>query len=155
MLIMQVYHDSSRMRDFGRMPDSGKKIWLQSPFLTPIDVITSDVSPDSSRASRLWSISAPPVLPPQLWKTLHDRVRWLYHLIVRTLSWKQTGRDTWLSMFKTSDCIASHAGVVRPWAAWPKSTYLGVIWDKLKYSEGLDTQQPCRINVFECLVRRA
>jgi hypothetical protein len=26
MLIMQVYHDSDRMRDFGRMPNSGQKI---------------------------------------------------------------------------------------------------------------------------------
>jgi hypothetical protein len=26
MLIMQVYHDSSRMCDFGRMPDSDQKI---------------------------------------------------------------------------------------------------------------------------------
>jgi hypothetical protein len=26
MLIMQIYHDSGRMRDFGRMPDSGQKI---------------------------------------------------------------------------------------------------------------------------------
>jgi hypothetical protein len=26
MLIMQVYHDSGRMRDFGRMPDSSRMI---------------------------------------------------------------------------------------------------------------------------------
>jgi hypothetical protein len=26
MLIMQIYHDSGRMSDFGRMPDSGRKI---------------------------------------------------------------------------------------------------------------------------------
>jgi hypothetical protein len=26
MLMMQVYHDSGRMRDFGRMPDTGWKI---------------------------------------------------------------------------------------------------------------------------------
>jgi hypothetical protein len=30
MLIMQVYHDSGRMRDFGRMPDSSRKIGLLS-----------------------------------------------------------------------------------------------------------------------------
>jgi hypothetical protein len=26
MLIIQIYHDSGRMRDFGRMPDSDRKI---------------------------------------------------------------------------------------------------------------------------------
>jgi hypothetical protein len=26
MLTMQVYHDFNRMRDFGHMPDSGRKI---------------------------------------------------------------------------------------------------------------------------------
>jgi hypothetical protein len=45
MLIMQVYHNSIRMRDFGRMPDSGQKTWLrsyvrlQSHFPTPVDVV--------------------------------------------------------------------------------------------------------------------
>jgi hypothetical protein len=96
MLIMQVYHDSGRMHDFGHMPDSDHISRLRSHFLTPIDVTTSDVSPDSSCASRLWSMSALPILPPQLWKTSHGQVRWLQHLTTRTLSQKQTGRDAWL-----------------------------------------------------------
>jgi hypothetical protein len=45
MLIMQVYHDSDHMRDFDRMPDSGRKIWLRSYILTPV------VSPGSGRIS--------------------------------------------------------------------------------------------------------
>jgi hypothetical protein len=34
MLIMQVFHDSGRIRDFDRMPDSGRISRLRSPFLT-------------------------------------------------------------------------------------------------------------------------
>jgi hypothetical protein len=51
MLIMQIYHDSSRMRDFGRMLDSSRISRLWSHFMTPVDVTTSDVSPDSGCAS--------------------------------------------------------------------------------------------------------
>jgi hypothetical protein len=96
MLIMQVYHDSGRMRDFDRMPTFSWKIWLWSYILTSVDVTTSDVSPDSGHASWLWSMSAPPILSPQRWKTSHCRARWLQHLTARTLSRKQTRRDTWL-----------------------------------------------------------
>jgi hypothetical protein len=100
MLIMQVYHDSDRMRDFDHMPDSDRKIWLRSrlrpPFPTPVDITTSDVSPDPDHASWLRSMSTPSILPPQLWKTLHGRARWLQHLTTRTLSQKQTERDAWI-----------------------------------------------------------
>jgi hypothetical protein len=34
MLIMEVYHDSGCMPDFGRMPDSDQKIWLWSYIST-------------------------------------------------------------------------------------------------------------------------
>jgi hypothetical protein len=34
MLIMQIYHDSGHMRDFGRMPDSDRKTRLRSHLLT-------------------------------------------------------------------------------------------------------------------------
>jgi hypothetical protein len=64
MLIIQVYHDSGRMRDFGHIPDSGRISRLYSHFLTPVDVTTSDVSPDSNCASRLQSMSASLVLSP-------------------------------------------------------------------------------------------
>jgi hypothetical protein len=53
MLIMQVYHDYGRMRDFGR------KIWLRSYIPTPValltlvDVTTLDISPDFDCASWL------------------------------------------------------------------------------------------------------
>jgi hypothetical protein len=66
MFIMQVYHDSSRIRDFSRMPDSGRISRLRSPYPTPVDVTTSDISLDSGHASRLRSMSTPPVLPLQL-----------------------------------------------------------------------------------------
>jgi hypothetical protein len=59
MLIMQVYYDSNHMRDFDPMPDSDRKIWLQSYILTPVDVTTSDISSDSSCTSQLWSMSVP------------------------------------------------------------------------------------------------
>jgi uncharacterized protein (DUF2062 family) len=64
MLIMQVDHDSGRMHDFGHMLDSGHISRLWSPFLTLVDVTTSDVSLDSGRASRLRSMRTPSVLPP-------------------------------------------------------------------------------------------
>jgi hypothetical protein len=64
MLILQVYHNSGRLRDFGRMPDSGRISRLRSHFLTPVNIATSDVSPNSCRTSWLWSMSVPPVLPP-------------------------------------------------------------------------------------------
>jgi hypothetical protein len=89
MLIMQVYHDSGRMRDFGRMPDSDQKmrlrsyarLWsyvrLRSEDMTPV------VYPDSGRTSRFCSTS-------WLWSYLltsvthHDSGRWAcrmcYHL---------------------------------------------------------------------------
>jgi hypothetical protein len=51
MLIMKVDHDFGRMRDFGRMPDFDQKIGLRSPFPTPVDITTSDVSPNSDHAS--------------------------------------------------------------------------------------------------------
>jgi hypothetical protein len=43
------------------------------------------------------------------------------------------------SAFETSVPTASHARVVRPWAAWPKSTEPGMIWDKPEYPDGLST----------------
>jgi hypothetical protein len=114
MLIMQVSHDSgykpdtswkTRLwsedatpvvcpipvgrHDYGRMSDSDRKIWLRSHFPTPVDVTTLVVSPDSSRASRLRSMSVPQVLPTHLWNTMHGRARWLHHLTARTLSQKQ------------------------------------------------------------------
>jgi hypothetical protein len=88
MLIMQVYHDSSHMRDFGHMFNSGRKIWLRSYILTLVTI------PNFNCASRLWSMSAPSVLPPQLWKTSHGHARWLQHFTAQTLSQKQTGRNT-------------------------------------------------------------
>jgi hypothetical protein len=97
ILIMQVYHDSGRMCDFGRMPDSGHISRLRSHFLTSVDITTSDISPGSGCPSRLRSMSAPPVLPPQLWKTSHGWARWLQHLTTQTLSRKQTRRDAWLN----------------------------------------------------------
>jgi hypothetical protein len=109
MFIMQVYHDFNRMRDFGCLPDSGRKIWLWSYILTPIDVMTQVVSPNSGRASRLRSMSVPHVLPPQQWKTLHCRARWLQHLTTHSLSWKQTRRDAWLNQhLKPQHLTASH-----------------------------------------------
>jgi hypothetical protein len=43
MIIMQVYHDSDRIRDFSHMSDSGRKIWIRSYIPTPVAL------PDSGR----------------------------------------------------------------------------------------------------------
>jgi hypothetical protein len=76
------------MRDSGRMPDFVRKTrlqsyaWLYSHFLTPVDVTTLVVSPDS---------------------------KWLQHLTAQTLSRKQTGRDNWLvPCSKSRHLKASH-----------------------------------------------
>jgi hypothetical protein len=42
MLIIQVYHDSRCMRDFGRMLDSGRKIRLRLYIPTPVSLSDSD-----------------------------------------------------------------------------------------------------------------
>jgi hypothetical protein len=41
MLIMQVYHDSGRRRDFGRMSDSGHISQLWSEDMTPVVYLDS------------------------------------------------------------------------------------------------------------------
>jgi hypothetical protein len=76
--------------------DSDCIFWLQSHFLTPFDIMTLVVSPDSGRASRLRSMSRPHVLPHRLWKTSHGRARWHQHLTAWTLSQKQTRMDAWI-----------------------------------------------------------
>jgi hypothetical protein len=61
MLIMQVYHDSDRMRDLDHMPDSGRKARLQSyaqllsKDMTPVICLTPVERYDSGRISRLRS----------------------------------------------------------------------------------------------------
>jgi hypothetical protein len=74
-----------------RRYDSGRISRLRSSFPTLVDVTTSDVSPDSDRASRLRSMRVPPILPPQLWKTSQGRARWLHHLTTRTVSQNRLG----------------------------------------------------------------
>jgi hypothetical protein len=44
MLIMQVYHDSGRMRGFARMSDSGR-------ILTPVALLDSGRRPNFGRLS--------------------------------------------------------------------------------------------------------
>jgi hypothetical protein len=110
-------------RDFGCMPNSGWKIWLWSYILTLVAFPDSCRCHNSGRASRLRSMSVPHILPPQLWKTSYGRARWMQHLTAWTLSRKQTERDAWLyQRSKPLYLAALHARVVRPWAAWPKST---------------------------------
>jgi hypothetical protein len=136
--------------------DSSRISWLQLHFLTPIDVMTPVVSPDSDHASQLWPMSMPHVLPPQLWNTSHSRARWLQHLTTQTLSRKQTRRDAWLNQHsKPQYLTASHAQVVRPCAAWPMTLSLG--WSERNSSIQKDSipLQLRRINVFECLITRA
>jgi hypothetical protein len=138
------------------MLDSDRKTWLWSHFLTPIDATTLVVSLDSNHASWLWSMSVPHVLPPQLWKTSHGWARWLQRLTARTLSRKQTGRDTWLDQHsKPQYLTASQAQVVRPCATWP--TTLSPAWSERNPSIQKDSVplQLRRIKIFECLVRRA
>jgi hypothetical protein len=106
MLIMQVYHDSSRM------PDSGWKIWLRSYILTLVALPNSGWCHDSGRASQFRSMSMPHALPPQLWKTSHDQTRWLQYLTTQTLSRNQTRRDAWvIQCSKQQHLTASHVQV--------------------------------------------
>jgi hypothetical protein len=51
-------------------------LWCRH-LVTPVICPTSIIYLDFDHASRLWSMSVPHVLPPQLWKTSHDRTRWL------------------------------------------------------------------------------
>jgi hypothetical protein len=61
MLIMQLYHDSGRMRDFGRMldsghmPDYGRKTWLRLYITTPVALSNFGWRHDSDRIFWLWS----------------------------------------------------------------------------------------------------
>jgi hypothetical protein len=68
--------------------DSSCIFWLQSHFLTPVTLPDSGRCHDSDHASLLRSKSVLHVLPTHLWKTMHDRVRWLQHLTTQTLSRK-------------------------------------------------------------------
>jgi hypothetical protein len=96
-----------------RRYDSGRISRPRSHFSTLVDVMTLVVSPDSDHTSRLRSMSVPHILPPQLWKTLHGRVRWQHHLANQKFSRKQTGRDAWLDQrSKHQYLTASHAQVV-------------------------------------------
>jgi hypothetical protein len=122
----------SWLRSYARLR-SHAQLWSED--MTPVVYL------DSDRPSRLWSMSQ---LRTYLLTPIahHDSDRWecrlSYHLscerlhkaglddciilqpgqLVKT-DWE--GHMTW-SVFKTSDHTASHAGVVRPWAAWPKGT---------------------------------
>jgi hypothetical protein len=53
MRIMQVYHDSDRLHDFGHMPNSGRKEWLWSYVPTPVVLLDSDQHHDSGCISWL------------------------------------------------------------------------------------------------------
>jgi hypothetical protein len=53
MLIMQVYHDSDRMRDFGHMSNSGQKMRLWSYIQLRSKDMTPVIYLDSSRTFRL------------------------------------------------------------------------------------------------------
>jgi hypothetical protein len=136
--------------------DSGRISRLRSHFLALVDITTPVVSPDSRRASRLWPLSVPHVLPPQLWKTSHGRARWSQHLTARTLSWKQTGRDTWLvQCSKPQHLTYSHVQVS---VLVPRNQQtLSPTWSERNLCIQKDSVplQLKQIKVFECLVRRA
>jgi hypothetical protein len=51
MLIMQVYHDSGYMRDFGHMPDFSRKMRLRSYVRLRLEDMTPVIYPDSRRTS--------------------------------------------------------------------------------------------------------
>jgi hypothetical protein len=51
MLIIQVYHDSGCMRNFGRMPDSGQKMRLLSYVPLRSEDMTPIVHPNSGHTS--------------------------------------------------------------------------------------------------------
>jgi hypothetical protein len=55
MIIMQVYHNSGRMRDFGRIPDFGRKMRLRSEDMTPIVYLDSGDTSRLRLTSRLRS----------------------------------------------------------------------------------------------------
>jgi hypothetical protein len=105
--------NSGRMLDSDHMSNFGHKIWLRSYIPTPLALFDSGRCHDSGRISWLRSMSMPHILPPQLWKTLHGRVRWQHHLANQKFSRKQTGRDAWLDQrSKHQYLTASHAQVV-------------------------------------------
>jgi hypothetical protein len=129
---------------------------LRSYIPTPVALPDSCRYHNFGRISWLRSMSVPHVLPPQLWRTSYDRVRWLQHLTIRTLSQKQTGRGAWLDQHsKPQYLTASHVQVVWPCAAWP--TTLSLAWSERNLSIQKDSVplQHGQIKVFECLVRRA
>jgi hypothetical protein len=118
--------------------------------------MTSIISLDSICASWLRSMSVPHVLPPQLWKTSHDRAWWLHHLTVRTLSQKQTGRDTRLvQRSQPQHLTALHVQVLghvpRDWRT------LNLAKSERNPSIQKDSVplQLKWIKIFDCLVRRA
>jgi hypothetical protein len=89
ILIMQVYHDSERMRDFGCMPDSGRKIWLRSYIQTLVAL------PDSGRCHNFGRIS---------WLRLHnitpinERATCLTYSAVKDFEWS----PAWLGIHITT-----------------------------------------------------
>jgi hypothetical protein len=142
--------------DSGRMPDFGRISWLRSHFPTLVNVTTPVVSPYSGGASQLWSMSVPHVLPPQLWKTSHDRARWLQHLTARTLSQKQIERDASLVRhLKPQHLTALH--VQESGHVLCDQQTLSPTWSERNLSIQKDSVplQLGSINVFECLVRWA
>jgi hypothetical protein len=156
MLIIQVHHDSGCIHDFGCMPNSDRKIWLCSYVPTPVALSDSGRRHNSGHASRLRPMSMLHVLPPQLWKTLHGRARWLQHLTVWTLNLKQTGRDAWLvQRSEPQHLTASHVQVSGhvPRDRWT----LSPAWHERNSSIQKDSVplQLGWIKVFECLVRWA
>jgi hypothetical protein len=73
MLIMQVYHDSACMRDFGCMPDSSRKMRLWSYARLHSEDMTLVIYPDFNRTSRLQSYLLTPVAQ-------YGSGRWVCHM---------------------------------------------------------------------------
>jgi hypothetical protein len=70
---MQVYHDSDRMRNYGRMLDFDRKIWFRSYIPTPAALPDSSRTPRLRSMSRLRSYLLTPVAH-------HGSSRWACHL---------------------------------------------------------------------------
>jgi hypothetical protein len=97
-----------------------------------------------------------PTSLPQLWKTSHDRARWLKYLTAWTLSWKQTRRDAWLDSHSKLQfarlCMHEYSGHE------PRDQRsLSLAWSEINLSIRGDSipMQLRQIKVFKCLVRRA